>query len=383
MTGRIRRRHIAATVGAVTLSLVFATSVAAAVAWSPAVNLRNAEFIGLEDAEMSGDMVAVAWSEQGSTGPVRVGVKVSTNAGSSFGAPVLFERARAAALAFCDGQVNVVFSKQTAPGERAIMRAVLDGSGGQTTSPVADGPGRRILSDVACTDGRIFVGWEHQDALGGDVATLLSHALLSDGEFGSPMTLSVVDEGMGLALTASPNAAYAAFGRSDGHLRVKRFNVGSGPDFTVSGEAADVVSPGSERDPAYSPEIDVDGSNLAVAFGRCGGTYARVSEDGAQTWGPVQKIRHIPCDVIAEGGTGVESIAVEGDRIALVVISVFIPDTEISSLVRTRNGFQTTRDEEIGDHQSHQVGYVTVNGEVKLGDAFSKHFDVLKFRRQS
>jgi hypothetical protein len=382
MTGLIRTNRVAATIGGIALSLTFATSVAADVSWTSAENVRSADFIELTDTVMSGETVAIAWSEAGATSPVRVGVKVSTNAGNSFGPAVLFERARAATLAICDGNVNVVFSKQMGGGDRSIMRAVLDGAGGREETPVAEGPGRRIANDVACTDGRIFIGWEHQDERGGDVTLFATHARLADGELRSPINLGTMDEGLGLALAATDNAAYAAFGHDDGRVRVKRWNVGPGPDFNVSGEPADIVSPGTRRDPAYSPHIDVDGGTVAVAFGRCSGTYARVSADGGDTWGPVRNIRHLGCEGVVDGGSNPESIAVSGDRIALVVLDFGIPNFEASSLVRTRNGFATSREEDLGDG-SHMVGFLMHNGEVKLGDAFSKRNEVIKFRRQS
>lgn len=383
MTIRIRRIGASASAGGVLLSLVLAASVAAAVDWEQAVNVRSAEFVSLDDAVMTGSTVAIAWSEPGTSSPVRVGVKVSTNAGNSFGAPVFFERARAATIDICHGSVNVIFSKQSGSGDRSIMRAVLDGAGGHEVTPVADGPGRRILNDVACTNGRIFVGWEHQDERGSDVTVFVTHALLAGGDFRSPINLGTVDEGLGLAMGASADAAYAAFGRADGRLHVKRWNIGPGPDFNVSGEPAEAVSPGTQRDPSYSPKIDVDTETVALAFGRCAGTYARVSNDGGDTWGSVRNIRHIPCDGVVDGGSIPESVAVNGDRIALVVMDFGIPNFQSSSLVRTRNGFATFREEELGEHQSHRVGFVAPTGEVKLGDAFSKRDEVVKFRRQS
>ena len=380
MTGRIRRRHLGATVGAVFLSLMFATSAAAAVSWTPAVAIRSTNGLFLAAADFSDSTVAVSWVEDVAGGRDRVGIRVSTNAGDSFGSATFFDRAFSGALDVCGDEVNFVFVKLLAGGERAIVHAVRDISGGWHSQRLAEGPTLRTLPDVACTDGRVFVSWMERD--GGDVTFVVTNALSSDRVFGPPNAIGTVDSESSIQIAATPSAAFAAFGHNDGRLRVKRWDVGPGPDFSVDPNPTQVVASGTPNRPADFPEIAADGETVALGWSWCSGLYARVSNDNGHSWKPIQPIRKVGCNVIIEGGFGISNISAKGDRVAMVVSSFGIPNFEHADLLRTRNGFETFRVDPLGDHQGHLAGFVTVGGEVKVADTFSKHGDTLKFRRQ-
>lgn len=128
--------------------------------WRAAVNVRNANGAGLQDADFLDRNVAVAWEETGS-GPTSVGIRTSVTSGNSFGPISTIPRARQPAVDLCGGaELHAVYSKKLAAHDWAIEHAVgsTDGDGFTVTTVTPD-PGVVGLPDVACAGARVFVTW--------------------------------------------------------------------------------------------------------------------------------------------------------------------------------------------------------------------------------
>ena len=384
MTNSSERRLIGV-LGGLVASLVLATgALAAAPTWQAPLELRvTSRFVGPTDADFSGHAVVLAWNEQ-STSASRVAFVVSNNAGTSFGPLHLVAGASDAAAAICGSQANVVWAKRNSPSSWSIERASGPVSGGPfVVEAVATSSVELSEPDVACANGRIFVSWREQETEE-TVRMFVASALMSDGAFGSPMALGVSDRyyPTGLALAGSGNNAYAAFVKGDGDLRLKHWTIGAGPGYPLSSGPASIVGPGKVSRPTYAPGIDADGDTVAITWGKCSSTLARVSTDAGATWGVIRHVVEFGCYTY-DAGSGPGSIAVRGSRIALVYNIGAIPNFSQDSLARTTNGFSTVDESALGEHQHHIVGYVVVDGKVKLGDVYStKSGHRIKFRRQ-
>ena len=119
-----------------------------------------------------------------------------------------------------------------------------------------------------------------------------------------------------------------------------------------------------------------------VGWFRCDGLYARVSEDNGTTWKPIRKlIDAASCD--GDFAASPNSIAARGDRIAMTYSAASAFGGGWIGLFRTTTEFASFSDDHITNRYQpeHLVGYLTVDGSVKLGAAFAKP-DVIKFRRQ-
>ena len=384
MSSLFRHHRSTAVVAGILLSIIISTSASAAVAWSRATTLRAHDQIAVVDADFEGQLAAVAWAEDSSVGP-GTRIRVSADGGDTFGPTATFRRSATAAVDICDGVVNVAFVRTPRGAVSVIRLAVGDASGNFDVKPVADGGGFKLFTDVACTSGRVFVSWSQQKEDASGYRLLVTSALIGEWDFSAPVELGIdeSDYPFGVALAAAADMAYALFSDEDGKLRLQRWSIGAGPDHALTAHAAEVVTPGQPNTEGSTPVIAADGDNVVIAWHRCAGTYARVSADGGATWGKVKRIVHFGCDAIVEGGTAPNSLAIHGDRIALVYAAGGIPNFQANYLVQTSNWFSTTQEEELGRHQNHNVGFLTVGGRVRLGDAFDKRFEVVKFRRQT
>lgn len=371
---------------ALPLALILATSavLAAAPSWGSPVDVRNASDARLADADFSGHNVAVAWDEPDS--PRRVGIRSSVDNGAGFGPISWFGRARQPSVDICGAsELNAVMARRVGPGNWAIEHDVgsIDGVGFLST-PVAPSDGIQRNPDVACAGGRVFVTW-FEDA-GSGRRLYAAHAPRTGGKFSAPISLGFDDETFffrSLAVAGADNTAYAVFQRSDGDLRIKRWSVGGGPDFAVTGHSAQIIGPGTSNRPAYDAVIDADGSRVAVAWATCDAVYARVSNDHGRTWGPIRTlIEHAACD--GDFIATQRSIVVDDNRIAVSYLaSGIVGDGEVG-LIRTWNDFATFQDETIADraHAEHLIGYVRVAGNPRLAAAFQPNDSRIRFRRQ-
>lgn len=380
---RVRLRRLGALAIGTLASVLVATTAIGAVAWSPATDLRHHDDgLAFGDADFEGTTVGVAWEEI-EDNRLNIGFRVSHNGGSSFSAPVIVERARRPQVEICDGTVNAAFAKRNGPRSWSIQRAVENGGGGFGLTTVVGGAGIRGSADIACSNGRVIVSWLEAETAGARL--WMATALLSDGIFEPPVSLGLDSSEFphGLAVAAAGRHIYAVSGDEDGKLRLRRWTEGAAPNHPLTARGVDIVAPGNQRDMSFAPEIAAQGDTVALAWARCSGTHTRVSTDHGATWGAVQHVVRFPCDAIVEGGTGPDGLAIDGDRIALVYSAAAIPNFHASYLVRTKNGFETFRREELGEHQSHGVGFLDGAGGPTLANVFEKNFDVLKFRRQT
>jgi hypothetical protein len=375
--------------GGVALSLAVATGALAAPVWQSPMDIRitNSWFVLPEDTGASGDNLVAVWMEfDESSDATRLGFKVSNNAGASFGSLHLVAGATGGGGAICGAEANVVSARMNTPTSWAVELHSTPVSGGPVAVQTVTTSSTELSQpDVACTNGRIFVSWL-EDQLDDNVRLRVANALLSDGVFGPAATLGQQpdDFSYGLALAGSGNDAYAAFSRLNGKMYVKHWMEGSGPAFPLSSGTAAFVGSGTSAFPSYEPQIDAHGDRVALLWGRCSNTYARVSTDAAATWGPVRAIEDdFGCNV-EDAFSGPNSIAVRDSRLAAVYNISGIPNASIDFLVTSNRGFASSVRSELGQHQHHLVTFVMVGGGWKLADLFNgSNGHRIKFRRQA
>jgi hypothetical protein len=378
---RASARRVFAGIGAVTATLVLATGAIAGSGptWSTPIDVRVTDkFVHPTDVASSGNAIVAVWNE-GS----RIGFKTSDDAGSSFHGVHMISTAQDGRAAICGSLAKVVFAEEGEDGW-AIGLATGSVAGGPLTfQQVAASSHELREPDVACTSGRIFVSWRQQTT-GENARMWVASARLSDGVFGAPTTLGLTDLFFpaGLVLAAANNKAYAAFVRDDGPLRVKRWTIGAGPGYPLSTGPAVIIGPGTGNRAPYDPEIDASGERVAVTWGKCSSTLARVSTDAGATWGTVKTIEEFGCNV-EDAGSSPTGMAVRGSRLALTYAIFGIPNAHIEFLTTSTNGFNSFDTSTLGEHQNHLAGFVTVSGETKLFDVYSNSAGHrIKFRRQ-
>jgi len=361
--------------------LISATVTAAEPSWLQPLDLRVHHGVSIQDADFSGQYVAVAWAEFDAPS---VGIRTSNSGGQTFLKTTLIADAVDPAVEICGSDVYLVYARSTGPGKWAVELAVRSIFGGEfAVTQVASGHGLRTDPDVACADGRVFVGW--LERVEGDTMRLLvANALTGDRVFSQPTSLGLTDRYFpsGLSLAASAGSAYAAFVRTDAKLRLRRWSIGPGPSHLVNELDTQIVGPGSDKNETYLPVIDADAHTVALAWGKCSGTLARVSTDGGGTWGPIRDIAFFGCDAIVDGGTAPISIFVRASRIALTYDASGIPSFQASYLVRSHSAFSNFSRDQLGEHQNHMAGYIVVNGQVTLADPFDT-FERVRFRRET
>lgn len=381
-SGGLARRSLLSAALAVLASLILATgALAAPPTWSAPITVRNTSDPTLGDADFQRRNVAVTWDEPNA--PREVGIRTSVDSGAAFGPISWFEGARHPALEVCGSEVHAVM-EMAAPGTWLIQYAAgsIDGDGYDTTT-VSPSTEDQIDPDVACTRGRVFVAWTEEDFDG--YSLWLSHALRAGGPFSEPEFLSFHFDNVfnALAVAGVDNRAYAVFQGFDGELQFARWSVGSGPGFAVTLLDEQEIGPGRPNNPAFNAVIAAAGDKVAVAWTRCGGMFARVSNDRGATWGPVHRL----LDHAACGGdffTAPSSIAIRGNEIALTYDGAGIPNVSFSSLIRTTNDFASFTDDTIAEgHVQHMVGYVRSGGEWRLADVFWTRGGRIRFRSEN
>lgn len=354
--------------------------------WKSPVEVRTRDGVELQDADFSGREVVIASQEPVAGGPMVV-IEYDVSARRDF-RPAVFKHlnARQVATDLCDGLVEVVYAHEDGPGDWVIENA--SGAPGGLGSPIeVDGPvssatGLARFPDVACTDHRSFITWYQRD---GDVDRLqLAHKRTFGSTFSEPIDLGEDDRDFrrSLAVAGADDSAYTVFARSDGDLRFKRFDVGSGPGKPVTGHPTQVIGPGTPGDSADAAVIAAAGDKVAVAWLDCDAMYARVSDDRGQTWGPIRElVPHAICG--GDFGALPRSLAIRGDRMVLSYLAFSFFGPGFVGLVSTTNDFATFDDEPIaqGDQDEHLVGFIRAEGVIKLGAAFDTG-DRIRFRRE-
>jgi hypothetical protein len=356
----------------------------AALAWTSALTVRDVKGVDLQDADFSGQKVAITWQEPGG-GTRKVGIRTSVNSGTSFGSAVTFPGARQSAVDICGSRLEAVYARKSGA-SWGIERAVGNVAGGSfVTRNVAVGPGLSRHPDIACAGGRVFVTWFHREGTGDRL--YVSHARRSGGPFASPRSLGVDDEtffGRSLAVAGVADTAYVVFTRSDGKLRLKRWLVGAGPDFPVLAAPTQVIAQGTPGNSAAGAVIAAAGNKVAVAWFKCGGLFAKISNDRGLTWGPARKLlEHQAC--WGDFGASQRSIAIRGDRIVVTYLAFGIESPGWVGIISTTNDFAPfdISDQKVANrsHDEHLVGFLTAGSTTKLAAAFDPGRRV-RFRRE-
>jgi hypothetical protein len=129
--------------------------------------------------------------------------------------------------------------------------------------------------------------------------------------------------------------------------------------------------------------IAASGDKVAVSWFRCGGIFARVSNNQGATWGPIRKlIGAASCD--GDFAASPNSVAVMGDRIVVTYSAASAFGGGRIGLFRTTNDFANFTDDPITNNYQpeHLVGFLMVDGSVRLAAAFERP-GLVKFRRQT
>jgi hypothetical protein len=373
-------RTVTGVVLALTASLVFVGSAAAgSLTWTSPEILDERSDVYLADAAFVGSDVAVAWTRF-RDGATDIRIKSSGDGGVTFSRTTVLPDGRGAAVAICDGQVNVVFVRRLDGGRHAVEIAFGEvGQDDYMVKRVIGGPGQRSWPDVACAAGRIFVSWYERD--GDPFRRRVANALVATHDFGDGADLGLDRTNYdgyysprGLRVAAGANTAYAVFSNGDGRLRVKRWSIGAAPNHPVTAHPAEIIANGTNACPAEFPVIGVDKEKVAVAWERNASMFTRVSTTEGESWKPIRDIDSFGCGGIVDGGVSAESIAVNGSEIVLELGSCGFGYCG-NSLLRTNDAFRTYSWESLWDgrerwSQHHLVGYVTVDGHEVLADAY-------------
>ena len=380
---RFRRSVISAPLAVVATLVLAGNLLAAPPNWTAAVNIRSADDIQLGDADFAGHNVAIAWDEPGANRR-RAGFAFSDDNGADFSSPPFSAASREPAIDLCDGvEPNAAYSHRIGPGNWVIEHTLFDSFDSSFTQQVAPTGGVQHDPDIACAGGRLFVSWFERE--GGGDRLFVAHGERAGGEFSAPIDLGFDAESRafsGLVVAGVNDSAYAAFRRTSGDLRFKRWLVGAGPDYPVATSPTVVIGPGTVDEPAFQPVIAAAGDKVAVAWMTCSAVLARVSNNKGLTWGPIRTlVEHAACD--GDFIAAPNSIAVRGDRIALEYTSFGIVGDGEENLIRTQSDFAAFQDDIISNsaHFNHLVGFLRVGGENKLAGVFQRMDDV-RFHRQ-
>jgi hypothetical protein len=366
--------------------LLAANASAAPPNWTSAITVRSQNDLELGDADFLNHNVAIIWDEPNN--PRRLGIATSNNSGSSFSLePFIFGRSREPAVDLCQSPrslLNFVASHRQGPGNWVIEYTQFFSFDDILTEVVAPSDGFQHDPDIACAGGRVFVSWFEREGDGNRL--FIAHESTGEFEFSNPIDLGFDGSQFpnGLAVAGVSSMAYTVFSRTSGDLRFRSWSVGGGPNYPVTMNPAMIIAPGTENNPAFQLSIAAAGDKVAVAWMNCDAVFARVSNDMGETWGPIRMlVEHAACD--GDFIAAPNSIAIRGDRIAVEYTSFGIFGDGEENLIRTTNDFASFSDDQISAHGRFAdiVGYVTVNGQVRLADVFQVGDDKIRFRRQT
>ncbi|MBA2275289.1 MAG: hypothetical protein H0W00_01135 [Chloroflexi bacterium] len=392
------RRATAAFVVALTGILLLPSVMLAGGGYSPPTVLRTAGAgvgLHLQDVATQGQRVAVGWQEQAAGGP-NLYFRRSLDGGASFGPLVTIDSrdSREMRMDICAGYVWSAYALQTAdadPGEWEIVLSgeALDGSGSigdLLTEPFQPNVGR--FPDVACVGGRRhIVAWVEAVDFP-DRRTFIQLRPIG-GPIEDPPPVYEFDYPAGnqsqIAVAATKQHAYAAWVRSN-QLRIKRFDVGPGPDPLVTPQPT-VVLP-EDVFPTGSMHLAAAGSNVVLVYASYAHTYVRVSTDHGATFGPRERL--LEGLFASEYGTDGTSVDLKGSRI---VIYGIIVNGGGKSLVVDQYQFVSAdlgsswTETPLGSQGVRMGGYAKVGRQNRIVEAWDKLYadaipEKMRFRRQ-
>lgn len=172
------------------------------------------------------------------------------------------------------------------------------------------------------------------------------------------------------ALAANRKHAWLAWQTEKGPVRVKGFDVGPGPDFEVTPRRT--VTLPDRGGSSGGVAIGAWGSKVVIAYGKNGGTFARVSTDGGRTFGPREKLLNgIPGDV----STAPLSADIRGSRAVVHAGSyIYPPETVAWRFETTNDGASWKR--VVGHSNGDRIGaFTVVGGETRLVETWDHSDD--------
>jgi hypothetical protein len=335
--------------------------------------------IFVRDIATRGESVAVAWEEQPVTGARAVYLRWSTDTGGTWQPRVRLSTSRQleARLDVCNGSVWAA-SRIEASGQwliRLDRRGLASGSASSSPiSAVGDVRG----PDIACAGPRLAIAWFQKAA--GVWRVRLQARGVSGGLATYNATLGRGAPSRGLAVAGTPDRLYVAWYRGD-RLKLRRFAIGGGPQARLTSLGTATIA---GADDGYRLRLGAAGDRVGMAYTRSGHTYARVSTDGAASFGAHRRIVSAGFEVVTEAS----HVAVRGSAV-IVSASVQFIGTGWGFLYRTRDE-GASWSEVRGSMRTGGAmvaAFGTRNGVTRIVEAYDTSYSVpfqerVRFRRQ-
>jgi hypothetical protein len=297
-----RRRAGRATLGAVGMVLVLATTVFAESGFSAVTTLRTGPSgagVEVQDIAATGRAVSVVWQElSGGNGVLRV--RTSTDGGQTFRAARLVEDRHGgyASTDVCGDHAWVAHSFRLPGDSEGTDGLIIDGfplsvPGGSGELIVPSGGSQWVDgTDFACVGSRRrAVAWVDRDLSGTTRVRVRFLGLHADVKGGAPPEFDqsfVAGTYTSVALAATATRAWLAWQTADGLVRIKPYTIGSGPDYPVTPGAA-VTLPDTGT-PTGRIVLGASGSRVVIGYGMNAHTFARVSTDSGMSFGPRRRL---------------------------------------------------------------------------------------------
>ncbi len=369
--------------------------------FSGATTLRTGDDdvdVVLSDAATNGDRVAVGWQEERVGGP-ELFYRLSDDGGATFAATKTVDSrdSREMRMDICAGYVWSAYALHTDDADPGEWEIVLEGNdvdgsgfiGALLTDPFEPTVGR--FPDVACIGSvRTITAWIDEVDDPGD-RVLIRIDPIDPPVKGPPPPPSYeydlpAGEFSEVAVAGTADRAYAAWVR-DNRLRIKRFEIGPGPDSLVTTFPTLVL--GEDIQPTGEMHMTAWGSNVALVYASFADTFVRVSTDGGQSFGPRERL--LDGLYATEFGTGGTSLDLRGSKILVhgIVVNGGNPfDVQVDQFrFRSSNLGSTWSGTQLGEQGRRMGVHTVVVGDVREVEAWDETFtdamnQRIRFRRQ-
>lgn len=374
MTGRHRRSGLAGTLGSVAACLLIAGSATAAY-WDPAVTVRTAPNVQIEDLAAGGTSVAVGWNEFDTIR--KLYGRTSDSSGSSFGAVFRLsddptKAARDLGLDVGGGSVWAAWAEDLRDGGhpdrwrlKIGQRDIGGGALSVGTATMNDRTARR--ADIGYGGGRIWIGYQEQ-VRGGSTFHMKVWRSLTDavGVDATVTDLGVAPLSFGDAqLAAVPTRGYAAWANASG-IHFRSATVGAGPSYPTSWNAPQTLSASGQH-----PILGAGGNQVIVAWSAAGDLWLRISNDKGAHFAAARRLADgsFPHDVWQP-----EDLDIAGSRVVLVA-SDQSDDANVTERFQSFNSGGTfSGPTSVGPFTFRLDDFVSVGGVTKLCEAWAEDF---------
>lgn len=377
----IRRTALRAMLGALSALLIVGSTVLAESGFSDPVTLRTGPAgagVELEDVAAKGSNVSVVWEEfEGGQSDIRL--RTSMDGGRTFRSQRLVEDRHGsnASTDICAGFAWVAHSFRLAGDPNTSDGLIVDGlamSGPVVSGEalVSSGGSQNVdETDFACVGSRRrAAAWVDRDFKATSIVHVRFLPILLDPNGQEPPDFERSFEADGftpVALAASGSHAWLAWHTTDRRIRIKPFDVGPGPDFTVTPRPA-VTLPDSGSS-SGGIGLGAAGSRVVIAYGLNGHTFARVSTDWGASFGPRERL----LTGFEDGLTSAVSADIRGSR---AVVHAVETGGFIDPAIRAHR-FQSTNDGAswngvLRDSDGIRMGAFTADGGTRLVEAWDQ-----------